>query len=106
MQAGRRLEDEAARTAAADEVRDLLHGWDALAAAADLRAQPARRDLVERHALEVDRLVLALRPLVDDRQCPPFVLRQLRELRRGPDEPAEQPRVLALPGTAVLGERL
>ena len=60
VQPRRRLEDEPARAAAADEVGELLHRRHALAAAADLRAQPARRHLVERHALEVDRVVLPL----------------------------------------------
>src|SRR5690348_2833456 len=60
VEARRGLEDEPARAAAANEVRELLHRRDALAAATDLRAQPACRNLVERHALEVDGVVLAL----------------------------------------------
>ena len=106
VEPGRRLEDEPARAAAADEVGELLDRRDAFAPAADLRAQPARGDLVERRALEIDRLVLSLGTRVDDGERPPLVLRQLRKLRRRPDETAEQPRVFALPGAPVLRERL
>jgi len=106
VKAGRRLEDEPARTAAPDEVGELLDARHAVPAAADLRAQAARRDLVERNALEVDGLVLALATGVDDGERATFVLRQLRELSSRPDESAEHPCMLALPGAPVLRERL
>src|SRR5204863_3062856 len=68
--------------------------------------QASRRDLVERNAFEVNSLVLTLAAGVDNRTCAVFVLRQLRQLSSRPDETAEHPRVLALPGAPVLGERL
>jgi len=106
VQAGRSLEDEPARSAAADEVRKLLDRRDSLATAADLRAQPPCGDLVERNALEVDSVVLPLSLPVDQGEGSVVVLRQLRELRCRPHEAAEQPRVLTPPGTPILGERL
>ena len=80
--------------------------WNPLAAAADLRAQAPRRDLVERNALEVDSLILLLATGLDHCECATFVLPQFRELSSRPDETAEHPRMLALPGAPVLGERL
>ncbi len=106
VEAGRSLEDQPARPAAANEVGDLLHRRHPFAAAADLRAQPARRHLVERHALEIHRLVLTLGAPIHDSERPALLLRQFGELRRRPDEPAEHPRILALAGAAILGERL
>src|SRR4051795_6502378 len=74
VKTGRRLEDEPARTAAPDEVGELLDARHAVPAAADLRAQAARRDLVERNALEVDSLVLPLAAGLDHRKRSIFVL--------------------------------
>src|SRR4029079_17975088 len=106
VEAGVRFEDEPPLTAPADEAGELVGSRDALSAAADLRAQPTGRDLVERHALEVDGLVLALAPLLDHGERAALLPRQLRETRRPPDEAAEYPRMLALAGAAILGERL
>src|SRR6476646_7465857 len=104
VEARSRFEDDPTHTAAADEIGELLDARHALAPAADLRAQSARGDLIERHALEVDRLVLPLAVSFHDRQRSRLVLRQLGQLRRRPDETAEHPRVLALPRLPVLSE--
>ena len=106
VEPGRRLEDEPALAAAANELRELLD-----------RAGRARRRSGSSRAGRAPRPRRAARPRgrprrpaarcrADHRERATLVLRQLRELRGRPDEPPEQPRVLALPRAPVLGERL
>src|SRR5581483_1088836 len=90
MQPGGRLEADAVLPAVAHEPGQLLHGGDGGPAAADLR-----------DSLDVDGVALALGHAVDDGQ---LAARDLGPRRH--DEAAEEPRVRALPGALVLGDRV
>lgn len=133
VEAGRRLEREPASPARPDELRQSAGPRDALAPAANLRAQPERGELVEadgvsRLDLDVDlcrrvhedvrvkrgRRLDCLDPIVGrrkrarvehDRERQRLAC-DFRELRRGDDEPFDEPAVRAAAEAPVLGQRL
>src|SRR6185437_17132229 len=93
VQPCRRLEDDAAVAAAADELGELLDRRDARPAAANLGPRAERGHLVGRAALDVDRLALRFLPalLAHERERAPLVLRDLLEPPRRPDQPSQHP---------------